>query len=306
MKLAPIVIFCFDRPNHLEKLLISLKSNEEFKESEIYIFQDGFKEDRNFDHWQKVTQVVENGLKGFNYELIINPTNLGCDPNVVQGINYVFEKHDKIIVLEDDLEVSSKFLAYMNFGLNFFENESNVGCINAFNLKTNISSDYFFIKGGNPWGWGTWKRAWSLINFNSEELLKQINNYNDFNYGLTIDILKNTNAWDVRWYASLYINNKLGLFPKISYVYQNGFEGSGTHNHPKTIIEKLFTIDQLNQEVNEDFIKSLPIKEDALIKKKHKHVFFKINRIPFTFKEKISAKYYLFKHFVKTKIFRLA
>ena len=40
-QLAPIVIFCFNRPNHVQKLLESLIQNEEIVSSKLYVFIDG-------------------------------------------------------------------------------------------------------------------------------------------------------------------------------------------------------------------------------------------------------------------------
>ena len=40
MELAPIAIFAFDRPNHLQNMVDSLLYNDESKESVVYFFVD--------------------------------------------------------------------------------------------------------------------------------------------------------------------------------------------------------------------------------------------------------------------------
>ena len=45
MKLAPIVIFCYNRPYHLKKTLNSLKKNKLSKQSDVWFFSDGHKQE---------------------------------------------------------------------------------------------------------------------------------------------------------------------------------------------------------------------------------------------------------------------
>jgi len=43
----PIVIFTYNRPDHLKKLLNSIKKNKNFKKHKFYFFCDGPKNNRN-------------------------------------------------------------------------------------------------------------------------------------------------------------------------------------------------------------------------------------------------------------------
>jgi hypothetical protein len=62
--LAPIALFCFNRPIHLKKTLSSLKKNLLFNKSKIYIFADGAKTEKDLIDVDKVRNLVKN-LKGF-------------------------------------------------------------------------------------------------------------------------------------------------------------------------------------------------------------------------------------------------
>ena len=43
--------------------------------------------------------------------------NMGLARSIVQGVTETLRTHDRVIVLEDDLELSPHFLRYMNDGV---------------------------------------------------------------------------------------------------------------------------------------------------------------------------------------------
>jgi hypothetical protein len=87
----------------------------------------------------------------------------------------------KIIVLEDDLELSKNFLKYINNGLNIYRNNKKVASIHGWSFPINYKKywpDYFFIRGADCWGWGTWKRAWKKFNPDGKDLVNKIKRKN--------------------------------------------------------------------------------------------------------------------------------
>jgi hypothetical protein len=100
--------------------------------------------------------------------------------------------------------------------------------------------DTFFIKGADCWGWATWARSWELFELNGQKLLdelqyKKLQKEADFNnsYGysrmLKDQINGKNNSWAIRWYMSCFLQNKLTLYPKRSYIQNIGNDDSGTH-----------------------------------------------------------------------------
>ena len=55
--LAPVALFCFNRPNHLKKTLINLKKNYLSKQSKIYFFSDAAKNKDDY-HKVKIPKVI--------------------------------------------------------------------------------------------------------------------------------------------------------------------------------------------------------------------------------------------------------
>jgi hypothetical protein len=230
--LAPIALFTYNRLDFIKILVDSLKKNSLSKKSLIYIFSDSWKDLEDKKNVLEVRNFIKN-ISGFKKIIIISrKKNYGLAKNIISGVNFVFKKNKKIIVLEDDLELSKYFLNYLNDGLNIYEKEKKVASIHGWSFPTFQKSNlpnYFFIRGADCWGWGTWKRAWKKINLNGKKILMDINRRKleyCFNFNNTYDYLKmlkdqikkKNNSWAIRWYGSMFLENMLTLYPKISFV----------------------------------------------------------------------------------------
>ena len=107
----------------------------------------------------------------------INEKNKGLANSIIDGVTEIVNKYGKIIVIEDDLIVSKGFLKYMNQALIMYEDDSEVGCIHAWNYFFKNIEEYestFFLKGADCWGWATWKSSWELFNPDANYLLNLI------------------------------------------------------------------------------------------------------------------------------------
>jgi hypothetical protein len=307
MNHAPIALFAYNRPYHLKETLTALSKNFDADKSDLIIFLDGIADINNsvlVENCSRVEEIAKS-VQGFKkVEIIQSGINKGCDQSEIDGITEVVNRYGKVIVLEDDLITSPFFLSYMNFCLNYFEEIENVGSINSFSFKIKGLSQYFFLKGGNPWGWATWDRAWSLYNDDSPTLLEKLkaHDLNDWEYGGSYDLLKNGTFWDIKWYTSLYIENKLGLFPSRSFVRQIGFDGSGTHYHPSSTNKRQYQLHELAQKVDYYSIQSLPIKENIKEKRIIQNYYFDMKGQPREFHKRMVKKYYFIKHQLKKLI----
>ncbi len=246
MKLAPIALFIYNRPDHTRLCLQSLMNNPHAKNSKLYVFADGPKPGSDYKTLESIKEarqvIMEKNWCG-EIKLIERDENLGLAKSIITGVNEILSNHDRIIVLEDDLILSTGFLEYMNAALQFYESEPKVFHISGFIYpipKSKLPDQTFFLHNASCLGWGTWKRAWSNFNPDASDLLSKIpkSAYKDFNFGFGlsyIQMLKNAAAgkissWAVRWYASIFINNGLSLHPNQSLVNNSGFDGSGVHS----------------------------------------------------------------------------
>lgn len=247
MELAPIALFVYNRPEHTEQMLNSLLCNKLVENSIIYVFSDGPKSSTNNQLVGQVRTLVKQKLANLNYFLIERETNLGLTNSIIMGVNSIFEKHDSIIVLEDDLLVSSNFLEYMNWYLNKFAFNNDVIQINGYmfgNLSINEINAPFKMNWVSTWGWGTWKSKWQLVRFNKlnmYERLKLLFQKSSFNLDgsydyYTMKLKKDKGliqSWGIDLWYFAYKNKMQSIFPPNSLVTNIGFDGSGTNKGKK-------------------------------------------------------------------------
>jgi hypothetical protein len=246
MKLAPIVLFVYNRPWHTQQCLESLYANELAKDSILYVYSDGLKNNADDNETANVAE-VRKLLKAKNWcsKVIIKErtTNIGLANSVVHGVTEIVNKHGRIIVIEDDLVLSKGFLSFMNKGLTLYQNNQNVMSITGysfFNDGTKPDKTYFLKGGTSTWGWGTWSKSWKIFNYDSTSLYKKIIERNlesqfnlDNTYGylnmLKAQINGKIDSWGIRWYASVFLAGGLGLWPNKSLVQNIGHDGTGVH-----------------------------------------------------------------------------
>ena len=114
MKLAPIVLFTYNRPWHTKQTIEALQKNELAKESELFIFSDGGKDEAS---WKKVNEVREylKTINGFKKVILtFQDKNIGLADSIISGVTKIVNKYEKIIVLEDDHVTNKFFLKFMN------------------------------------------------------------------------------------------------------------------------------------------------------------------------------------------------
>jgi hypothetical protein len=241
MSLAPVVLFVYNRLDHTRRTVQSLQNNFFSESTDLYIYADAA---GNAAADIKVNEVREylktiDGFKSVTIRLRSN--NMGVDDNIIDGVTKVINDHGKVIVLEDDLVTSKWFLQYMNDSLNFYKDQEEVACIHGYLLPVQQKlKEVFFLKGADCWGWATWKRAWDLFEADGSILLDKIEKralQKEFDFGNTYPYTQalrdqaegRTTCWDIRWYASAFLEDKLTLHPGQSLVNNIGHDNSGTH-----------------------------------------------------------------------------
>lgn len=167
---APIAVFCYNRVDVMKVLFQTLKKNTLSKESEVYIFCDGPKSSSVKAQTDEVRKFVHS-IDGFKSMVIEeNDTNRGLAPSIIYGVSKVLEKHDRVIVLEDDLILSTNFLEWMNQCLNKYRNNTDVFSVSGFTPSimkaySGESPDSLFTMKAHSWGWATWKDRWEQVDW---------------------------------------------------------------------------------------------------------------------------------------------
>ena len=279
--LAPIVVFGYNRPSHLLRCLNSLLSNPESSESSLHIFIDGPKSD--FDR-ALVNQSVEiaSSIRGFKtLDVVVNTENLGLARSIRTGVNSIFENYDRIIVIEDDIVTTNSALSFLNKGLDRYLSSDKVASIQLFQYPIKMElEEPVFLRGADCWGWATWKSRWEKVEFDPKKLLDQLSgSRNEFNldgsarfYEMLQNLaVQSIDSWAICWHASMYLEDRLSLYPPKSLCLNIGSDGSGTHAS---------SVDYFSVELDDSKEWLFPSKiEESLLYKKAMTYFYKRVRI---------------------------
>ncbi len=275
--LAPIVLFVYNRPCHTQQTIQALQKNELASKSDLFIYSDGAK--LGAEEKVKEVRAYLKTITGFkSLSIIERDKNWGLANNIIDGVTYIVNQYEKIIVLEDDLVTSPYFLKFMNEALELYQKEEKVASIHGYVYPIDNLPETFFIKGADCWGWGTWQDRWMIFENDGKKLLKELLKNNlqkeaDFNNNypytkmLRDQIAGKNNSWAIRWYFSAFLKNKLTLYPGISYVQNIGFGKDASHCTEKT---DSFIIKNLNK--NFSIKKIMPVENEFA--KKNMEIFF--------------------------------
>jgi len=241
MTLAPISLFTYNRPWHTRQTVEALLKNDLAGDSELIVFSDGPKNPQDEPNIDEVRQYIR-AINGFRKVTVIERTkNLGLAPSVIKGVTDVLAKHDRIIVLEDDMVTSPFFLRFMNDALELYRNEEKVISVHGYIAPVSEKlPNTFFLRCTDCWGWATWKRGWELFEEDGKKLLSELegkglaNKFDlDGSYRyvrmLKDQIAGRKSSWAVRWYASAFVHERLSLRVGVSLIQHIGNDGSGTN-----------------------------------------------------------------------------
>jgi hypothetical protein len=244
MKLAPIILFTYKRIPI--ETIQSLLLNELSKYSDLYIYSDGYKCDAEKNEILEVRRFLRN-ITGFNTITIKESTkNKGLATSVIDGVTDILDKFEKVIVLEDDLIVSSDFLYFMNEALNVYKENHEIWSISGFGphlpIDEKYKSDLYLYYRGSSWGWATWNNRWRTVDWDVKdfkELCKNKNKRREFERGgndlfimLKLQMLGKIDSWAIRWCFSQFVQNKYTIYPISSKVINNGLaDAKAVHNN---------------------------------------------------------------------------
>lgn len=243
---APIALFAYNRADHLRRTVEALARNEGASESDLHIFSDG---PRNEAAVARVAEVRAwlPLITGFKSVRVVNrDRNLGLAQSIIGGVTELLARHERLIVLEDDMVTSAFFLRYMNEALELYAGADEVASVHGYVYPVQEQlPETFFLRGADCWGWATWRRAWSLFEPDGEKLLAELERCGgeqDFDFGGTAgytnmlrkQIAGSNDSWAVRWYAAAFLAGKLTLYPGRSLIQNIGNDGSGQHKSSTT------------------------------------------------------------------------
>lgn len=177
-----VVVFCYTRSDKLKKLLDDLLKNSLFGKIKILLIQDGLnyslaKKETKDEHF-KVKQII-NIFQKKNPDFIeakFKSKNYGLANIIENSLDELVKTYESIIVLEDDLCISSNFIFFMSEALDHYKDNKKIFHINGWapsNLASIAKSKIILTKMMYCWGWATWSNRW--IEYRSSKEIKKKN-----------------------------------------------------------------------------------------------------------------------------------
>ena len=245
----PVVIFAYHRPDALAKVLHRLQRCWGIGKRDLYIFCDGPR--GNTDDERRSIDAVRQLAQTFKWpgqkHIIEQQTNLGLARSVISGVNLALSAHPAAIVLEDDILVSRTFLKFFDQALSHYQSDNRVAGVTGYSYG-NLSGyrDNYFLPIGCSWSWGTWRRVWDQIEWNTDLLVDEFvrsGKDKDFHCGridyfgmLTAQQRGQVDSWAIRYLASFWLKEQLFLYPKRSLAINIGFGEGATHTFSRSPI----------------------------------------------------------------------
>ena len=246
--LAPVVVFSYNRPDHLRRTLEALVKNKLAEQSMLYIYCDGAKQDATEEQRRRVVENrnVAHAISGFKeIHVVERLQNVGLKDNIIGAVTEIVNQYGRVITLEDDVVTSVGFLKFMNEALELYANEDEVMHVSAYMYphKSRLPDTFFYPVPYPGGGWATWERAWVKYNDDAQALFDywydKWDVFDIFGGDYLSKQLKGNcdgtmRTWFVKWYAVMRKRNALTLYPGSSLTNNIGFDDLGTNCYTST------------------------------------------------------------------------
>jgi tetratricopeptide (TPR) repeat protein len=236
---VPTAVVTYNRPWHTQQVLNALKDQGIQK---LYLFSDAprVQEDK-----EKVSQVREllRSVDWADVELVERETNYGLARSVTGAANHVFAKHDRILVLEDDVVPFPGLFPFVEKSLDKYETNPRVTGISGYSIRqpeeirSRYPFDAYFFPRISSQGWATWKSRWNRFDPDLKRLTERAAQANlDITIGGT-DLVRNLSqalngrdVWTMNWVLSAMLDEGVTLYPTESQIRNVGMDGSGMNS----------------------------------------------------------------------------
>lgn len=242
---APVLLVLFRRPDlarqNIERVLAA-------RPERLYISVDAARPGRDAEQAAvvEVRRLVETTDFPVPVSLRFAEQNLGAGGHVKSAVDWLFEREERGIVLEDDCIPSPSFFPYATTALDRHA-DTDVSTVAGFSpVPGRIVGDdgIRFSRYPMTWGWASWRNRWTdwytddLADWRTrlpETRLDEIGAgdpwFRTF-WSRHFDALVggSRDVWDYQWVFSTWLHGGRGIFPNVNLVQNRGFGQSSTNS----------------------------------------------------------------------------
>ena len=306
LKFAPVIVFAYNRQEHLQTTIEALRRNDGAKETICFIFSDGYKNETDKEKVLEVREYI-HGLSTEYFKeihIIEAKENKGLATSVIEGVSDVIRKYGQAIIVEDDVITAPCFLQFMNEALKFYKEDSDVWSIGGYTVPMFLSEDYnkevLAVQRCSSYCWATWSDRWESIDwaildypkfrFNIIQRMK-FNKFGDDRASMLDDQINGrVNSWAIRFDYNMWKKKMINILPVKSLANNIGHDGSGTHSTVKDEND-IFYVDlltdlkkprlskvELNNDIRKEYIKFFPMAIESRVKRYFGNLFLTVKK----------------------------
>lgn len=265
----PILLIGFNRLEYLNDRLEELVS---IAPEIVYVSIDYKSKNQIAEFTEKLDIVKSKWPTDCELLVDIKSANLGLAKHITSEITKILKKHKALIIVEDDIRISSEFINFARFSLSESGFDSQYASVGGFSVLPSARKNPFLNYSRNSryfycWGWGTTSKVWEkyqlvLESENLERRLNQSSIWNQLNNEqkntwlgrfskVSINPLK---TWDIQFQYMSFCENLEHLVPLFRVTENCGFEderssntrekrpwwlGPINHFYPKPVVKQL-------------------------------------------------------------------
>lgn len=274
MQLAPIIVFAYNRADHLSQTLYALSRNDLAEQSVLYVFCDGAKGDANEEQLKTIAEVrtIAHAQSWAKETYVVErERNYGLADNIVSAVTEIVNRYGRVIVFEDDIVCTKGTLNYLNDALELYASDEKVMHVSAYMYphSQNLPTTFFYDSPYPAGGWATWARAWkhycgdaqALVDYWSKDWKPfDIMGQDFLSRQLLMNLDGRLRTWYVKWYASMRRVGGLCLYPGQSMSNNIGWDDTGVTSHSTNRYTSAILVDYTD-------VKRIPIERNRVVYK---------------------------------------
>lgn len=236
---TPVALIVFNRPRLVSRVLERVA---EARPPKLFIIADGPRNEEDRSLCAQVRNIVSKPPWPVEIHTNFSEVNLGGPRRVPSGLDWVFAQVPEAIILEDDCLPAPDFFPFCDEMLERYRNDCRIGVVSGDNFAPGIRcpDSYYFSKYPFVWGWATWRRTWSLFDFEmrSWQKAKSVGLLNSvlstpetiafwtrtFDYVCGAPL-----AWDAKLVYMCFTNSLLNVLPAENLVSNIGWGADASH-----------------------------------------------------------------------------
>jgi len=159
--MVPIALMVFNRPDLTQRVIDQLAL---CKPHTLYVIADGPRSVEESPACEKTLEIALNPPWECDVVPFLRKKNVGMVRQFKEGLDFVFNRHDRLIFMEDDHLIAPSSYRFACELLDRFADDDRIGHINLSNFVPSFTASYeisyLFSYHFMVWGFGTWKRMW--------------------------------------------------------------------------------------------------------------------------------------------------